>query len=98
MFQDSYDDRPAPVIHRNFEDCFSSPTSNSLNIMQNLSIPLTSLPGLVSDAEVTEVTEEEFQAEQHPEFPAQPIELSPKDDVNVLLQVFKTLHERFGTH
>ena len=80
------------MIHRNFEDCFS-PTSNSLNTIQNLSIPLTSLPGLVSDAEVTEVTEEEFQAEQYPEFPRQPIELSPKDDVEVLLQVFKINNE-----
>ena len=87
LFQDSYDDRPAPVIHRNFDDCFSSPSSNSLNMMQNLSIQLTSLPGLVSDAEVTEVTEEEFHAEQQPMFPGQPIELSPKDHVTVPLKV-----------
>ena len=73
MFQDSYEERPAPIIHRNFDDCFSSPLSNSLNMMQNFHIPLTSLPGLVSDAEVTEVSEEEFKAEQ-PVFPGQPDE------------------------
>ena len=91
QFQDNYDDRPAPVIHRNFDDCFSSPNSNSLNLMQNLTIPLTSLPGLVSDAEVTEVTEEEFQAEQQPVFPTQTVELSPKEAVKALLQVYTAL-------
>lgn len=46
-------------------------------MIQNLSIPLTSLPGLVSDAEVTEVTEDEFKAEQQPVFPGQPPEVLP---------------------
>ena len=72
-FQDSYEERPAPIIHRNFDECMNSPISNTLSMVQNFHIPLTSLPGMVSDGEATEVSEEEFKTDQ-PVFPGQPVD------------------------
>ena len=42
-------------------------------MVQNFHIPLTSLPGMVSDGETTEVSEEEFKTDQ-PVFPGQPVD------------------------
>ena len=42
-------------------------------MVQNFHIPLTSLPGMVSDGEATEVSEEEFKTDQ-PVFPGQPVD------------------------
>jgi len=48
--QDLTDERPAPIIHRNFDDVYSGsgttfqPPGNPLSMIQNFNIPLPSLP------------------------------------------------------
>jgi len=49
--QENADDRPAPIIHRNFDDVYTgngvgsgASLGNPLNLMSNFNIPLPSLP------------------------------------------------------
>ncbi|XP_052810194.1 uncharacterized protein LOC128238376 isoform X2 [Mya arenaria] len=80
---DEADDRPAPVIHRNFDDVYSgngvgtcSSLGNPLNLIQNFNIPLPSLP------EGTEVINHKPEV-RRPTIASQTMTSSLKSDVSL---------------
>lgn len=85
VLQDSPDDRPAAVIHRNFDDVYNNNNApalgNPLALMQNFNIPLTSLPELVPEASMDNKTKSETKREL-PVFPGQPLPLTTEINVS----------------
>ncbi|XP_045197448.2 uncharacterized protein LOC123552120 [Mercenaria mercenaria] len=71
---DTQEDRPAAVIHRNFDDVYNNNSApslgNPLALMQNFNIPLTSLPELVPEVSVNSKVDTKREL---PVFPGQPL-------------------------
>lgn len=53
FLQDKPEEQPAPIIHRNFDDCYNGGSAvslgNPLAMIQNFNIPLPSLSELVGE-------------------------------------------------